>query len=160
MCIMDSGAIFRLIGGGMPGHSNYYRIHGTKGAAEITRGPGYFGPEQVRVWHDHWDVPDGVPAERVYVPAWPENPHLGMVAERSGHSGGDFWCDYYFAEAIRTGEQPFLDVYRGVAMSTVGIMMNRSMKAGNVPMEIPDFRCKIERAKYKDDTARIGPDNK
>jgi len=159
MCQMDSGAVFRLIGGGIPGHSNYYRIHGTKGAAEITRGPGYFGPEQVRVWHDHWDVPDGVPTERVYVPNWPVDPHLGKIAERSGHGGGDFWCDYFFAEAIRTGKQPFLDVYRGVAMSTLGIMMNRSMKAGNIPLEIPDFKCKTAREQYKNDTVRIGPNS-
>ena len=57
LCQMEEGAVFRLLGGGIPGHSTYYRIHGTRGAAEITRGPGYFGAEQVRVWHDPWDTP-------------------------------------------------------------------------------------------------------
>jgi len=160
MCQMDSGAIFRLIGGGIPGHSNFYRIHGTKGAAEITRGPGYFGPEQIRVWHDYWEVPENTPSERVYVPSWPVDAHLGSIAERSGHGGGDFWCDYFFAEAIRKNEQPFLDVYRGVAMSTVGILMNRSMKAGSIPIEIPDFKCKTDRERFINDTARLGPNDK
>jgi predicted dehydrogenase len=159
MLQMDSGAVFRLIGGGMPGHSNFYRIHGTKGAAEITRGPGYFGPEQVRVWYDEWEVPAGTPRERTYIPEWPENAHLAKAAERSGHAGADFWCDYFFAEAIRTSTQPFLDVYRGVAMSTVGILMNRSMKSGSIPIEIPDFKDKENRERFKNDTARLGPEN-
>ena len=153
---MEEGAVFRLIGGGMPGHSNFYRIHGTRGAAEITRGPGYFGPEQIRVWHDHWDVPENTPIERVYVPSWPFN---AEVANKAGHGGSDFWIDYYFAEAIRTNTQPFLDVYRGVAMSSVGILMNRSMKAGGAPQEVPDFRDKIARKPFKSDTARLGPEN-
>ena len=151
---MEEGAVFRLIGGGMPGHSNFYRIHGTRGAAEITRGPGYFGPEQIRVWHDPWDVPENTPQERVYDPTWPHNAEL---AEKAGHGGGDFWVDYYFAEAIRTNTQPFLDVYRGVAMSSVGILMNRSMKAGGAPFEVPDFRDKMARKRFENDIARLGP---
>jgi predicted dehydrogenase len=154
---MEEGAIFRLIGGSIPGHSNFYRIHGSGGAAEITRGPGYFGPQQVRVWHDPWDVPDGVPTERVYVPSWPYN---AEVAEQAGHGGGDFWVNYHFAQAIRTGTQPFLDVYRGVAMSSAGIMMERSMRAGGMPFEIPDFRNKAVRERYKSDTIRLGPGSK
>ena len=156
MCQMDSGAVFRLIGGGMPGHSNFYRIHGTKGAAEITRGPGYYGPEEVRVWHDPWDVPENTPTERVYAPSWAYNAHL---AEKAGHGGGDFWVEYYFAEAIRTGTQPFLDVYRGVAMSSVGILIYRSAQAGSMPQEVPDFKDKVARERFRSDNAKIGPDN-
>jgi predicted dehydrogenase len=148
----DNGAVFRLIGGGIPGHSNFYRIHGTKGAAEITRGPGYFGPEEVRVWHDPWDVPENTPTERVYMPEWHYNAEL---AEKAGHGGGDFWVDYHFAEAIRTNTQPFLDVYRGVAMSTVGILIYRSIQSGNTPQEVPDFRDKTERKRFRSDTLRI-----
>lgn len=155
---MEDGAVFRIIGGGMPGHSNFYRVHGTKGAAEITRGPGYFGPEQVRVWHDPWDVPKNTPVERVYVPSWPYNAQLAEKAA-SGHGGGDFWVDYLFAEAVRTGTQPFMDVYRGVAMSSVGILLNRSMESSGMPQEVPDFRDKTAREKFRNDTVRLGPDN-
>jgi hypothetical protein len=84
---------------------------------------------------------------------------MGKIAEKSGHGGGDFWCDYHFAQAIKTGVQPFLNVYRGVAMSAVGIMMNRSMQNGGTPYEIPDFRDKASREKAKKDTLRLGPDN-
>jgi predicted dehydrogenase len=151
---MEEGAVFRIMGGGISGHSNFYRIHGTRGAAEITRGPGYFGPEQVRVWHDPWDVPENTPTERVYVPSWP---YHAEAASKAGHGGGDYWVDYHFAEAIRKNEQPFLDVYRGVAMSTACIMFHRSMQEGGKPFEIPDFKNKSKREIYKKDTLRLGP---
>ena len=42
-------------------------------------------------------------------------------AARAGHGGGDFFTSYHFAEAICTGEPPYLDVYRGIDMSIAGI---------------------------------------
>jgi hypothetical protein len=39
---------------------------------EITRGPSNFGPGQVRVWHEEWDLRPGEVTERTYVPTWPE----------------------------------------------------------------------------------------
>ena len=148
LCRMDNGAVFRLFGLGLPGHSCWYRVHGIRGAMEITRGPGYFGPEQVRVWHDEWDLRAGEQAERVYSPEWPEH---GDLAEQAGHGGGDFWTNYLFAQAIRTGEQPYLDVYRGVAMSSVGILAWKSALANGAPFEVPDFRSEAARAPYADD---------
>ncbi|MDP6505939.1 MAG: Gfo/Idh/MocA family oxidoreductase, partial [Planctomycetota bacterium] len=44
LCRMDNGAVFRIFGLILPGHSNWYRLHGSRGAMEITRGGGYFGP--------------------------------------------------------------------------------------------------------------------
>ena len=67
LCRMDNGAVFRLFGLGLPGHSNWYRLHGERGAMEITRGPGYFGPGDVRVWHEPWHLEPGEDAERVYI---------------------------------------------------------------------------------------------
>lgn len=59
--------------------------------------------------------------------------------------------NHYFAEAIRTGEQPFLDVYRGIDMSIVGIQAYRSALANNVAVEVPDFRKEAVRKKYAHD---------
>jgi predicted dehydrogenase len=148
LCRMDNGAVFRIFGLWLPGHSNWYRVHGTHGAMEITRGPGYFGPEQIRVWHDHWDCPAGTPKERTYVPDWPEH---GDLASRAGHGGGDFWTNFEFANAIRAGQQPFLDVYRGVAMSSVGILAWKSALADGKPFAVPDFRCEASRQAFADD---------
>ena len=49
---MDNGAAFKLIQGGMPGHSIFYRLHGERGLMETGRGPGYWGPGSVRVVHE------------------------------------------------------------------------------------------------------------
>ncbi len=149
LCRMDNGAVFRLFGLWLPGHSNWYRLHGTRGAMEITRGPGYFGPGQVRVWHDEWDCPAGTPAERTYAPDWPEHADL---ANRAGHGGGDFWTNFEFARAIRSGRQPYLDVYRGVAMSSVGILAWKSALAGGAPFTVPDFRRESSRKTVDQDT--------
>jgi len=148
LCRMDNGAVFRLFGLILPGHSNWTRVHGTKGAMEITRGPGYFGPGLVRVWHEPWDCPRGAPTERTYVPEWPHHAHL---AERAGHGGGDFWTNFEFANAIRTGRQPFLNVYRGVAMSSVGILAWKSALRDGAPFEMPDFSKEFSRRAVEND---------
>jgi predicted dehydrogenase len=148
LCRMDNGAVFRLFGLWLPGHSNWYRVHGTHGAMEIARGPGYFGPEQIRVWHDHWDCPPGTPKERTYAPDWPEHAEL---ANRAGHGGGDFWTNFEFASAIRAGQQPYLDVYRGVAMSSVGILAWKSALQDGAPFEVPDFSQESSRSAVEND---------
>ena len=50
--------------------------------------------------------------------------------------------DIKLAEAIRTGVQPWLNVYRGVAMSIVGIQAYRSALDRSNTVEVPDFRKK------------------
>jgi len=144
----DTGAVFRVFGLTLPGHSNWYRVHGTRGAMELTRGPGYFGPGQVRVWHEPWDRWPGQPEERTYVPDFPEHAEL---AKRAGHGGGDFWTNYHFAQAIRTGEPPFFDVYRGVALSSVGILAWKSALDEGRPYAVPNFRDEAGRAPYAGD---------
>lgn len=148
LCRMDNGAIFRIFGLLLPGHSNWYRLHGTRGAMEITRGPGYFGPGQIRVWHEEWDLKPGEEPERVYTPDWPEHAEL---ARQAGHGGGDFWTNFHFAEAIRSGVPPYLDVYRAVAMSSVGILAWKSALEQGRPFDMPDFKDEAARKPYEND---------
>lgn len=148
-CRTKGGAVFRLFQVGIPGHSCWYRLHGTRGAMEITRGGfGYFGPEQVRVWHERWDMKPGDLRERIYSPEWPK---YGDLANRAGHGGGDFWTNMEFAEAIRSGRQPYLDVYRGVTMSSVGILGWRSALEDGKPFDMPNFRSERSRKPYEND---------
>jgi hypothetical protein len=153
---MENGAVFRLFGLVLPGHSNWYRLHGTRGAMEISRGPGYFGPGQVRVWHEEWDRYPGQPSERSYVPDWPE---LADLANQSGHGGGDFWVNWHFARAIRSGEPPFLDVYRGVMMSSVGILAWKSALKEGHPFDVPNFRDETNRKQWEEDHWSPWPEN-
>ena len=148
LCRMDNGAVFRIFGLLLPGHSNWTRVLGAKGGMETTRGPGYFGPGQVRVWHDHWLREPGQPTERTYVPDWPEH---GDLAGKAGHGGGDFWTNFAFANAIRSGEPPYLDVYRGVAMSSVGILAWKSALVDGAPFDVPDFSSESSRKVYEND---------
>ncbi len=148
LCRMDNGAVFRIFGLLLPGHSNWYRVHGSRGAMEIARGPGYFGPGQIRVWHEAWDLKPGEEAERVYTPDWSEH---GDLARRAGHGGGDFWTSLHFANAIRSGEPPFLDVYRGVAMSSVGILAWKSALEDGRPFDMPDFKDEEDRRGVEND---------
>lgn len=148
LCRMDNGSVFRLLGGGVSGHSNWYRVHGTTGAMENTRGPGYFGPGQVRVWHDEWDQKGKEPLERSYLPEWPEH---GELARKTGHGGGDFFTNFHFAQAIKTKKQPYLDVYKGVAMSSVGIVAWKSALENGKPYEMPNFKKESDRKKIEND---------
>jgi len=133
---MDNGAIFRIYSG-VSGHSCWYSLHGTHGAMEVGRGAGYFGKETVRVWHEPWELRDGQVAEKEYFPEWSE---LGKLAESTGHGGGDFFVEHTFAEAIRTGKQPYLDAFHGITMSNVGIIAWKSAHKHGAFLPVPDLR--------------------
>ncbi len=148
LCRMDNDAVFRIFGLLLPGHSNWYRVHGSRGAMEIARGPGYFGSGQIRVWHEKWDMEEGEEEERIYEPDWPEH---GDLAREAGHGGGDFWTNFHFANAIRSGDPPYLDVYRGVTMSSVGILAWKSALEDGRPIDVPDFSKESDRKAYEDD---------
>ena len=74
-----------------------------------------------------------------------------LVVSCCRHGGGDFFTSYHFAQAIRTGEPPFLDVYRAVSMSIVGVLAWRSALNDSEPLEVPDFRDEAARLRYEDD---------
>jgi predicted dehydrogenase len=145
VCRMDNGSLATLNGISLRGHGCWYRFHGTRGLMENLR---HGDREMVRVAHEPWDRLEGDVAEKVYKPDFPVHADL---AKRAGHGGGDFFTCYHFAEAIRNNEQPYLDVYRGLAMSCVGIQAWRSCLNGGAQHEIPDFSSESARAKYAND---------
>ena len=76
---------------------------------------------------------------------------LGELAAQTGHGGGDFWTLYYFAREILTGEKGPFDIYGGCDVTIPGILAIRSAREGGKPMEVPDFRRKADRDRYRDD---------
>ncbi|MCX6358606.1 MAG: Gfo/Idh/MocA family oxidoreductase [Armatimonadetes bacterium] len=129
------GAVFRLWGLMMGSiHRVRYELHGERGMI-ATAEPDHWG--FVRRHTEEWMRKSGDPNDITYRPDWPEH---GDLARASGHGGGDFWTSFHFANAIRAGEQPYLDVYRGAAMSAVGILAWRSCLADGAPQTVPDFR--------------------
>jgi len=143
---MDNDAVFRIWGLMMNSvHRVKYEVHGDRGYL-ATAEPNHWNT--VRVHHEEWLRETGRPNDLNYTPDWPEHAEL---ARRAGHGGGDFWMNFHFANAIHTGEQPYLNVYRGVAMAAVGILGWRSCLQEGVPLSIPDFRDEAARAAYADD---------
>lgn len=145
---MDNGALVKLLQYDLRGGGHWVRIHGNRGLMENTRTGGHHGQDRVRVWREQFEKPDGVPEEVIYKPDFPTH---NEKASQSTHFGGDFFMNLFFAEAVRTGVQPYFDVYRGVTMAAVGILSYRSALQGNMPIEIPDLRDEEQLKQYEDD---------
>lgn len=142
---MDNGAVVKLLQYGLRGHGGWVRIHGNRGLMETLR----WGKRgMLRVIREPFDKDEGEAAEKIYAPDFPEH-HEEAV--KAGHGGGDYFMNYHFAEAIRAHRQPYLDVYRGVAMSIVGPLAYRSALADSATVEVPDLRDPQARAKYAHD---------
>lgn len=143
---MDNGAVFRIFGLMLSSvHRVRYEIHGDNGLM-ATAEPNHWST--VRVHHEEWLRQAGQPAERIYTPDWPEHADL---ARQAGHGGGDFWTNFHFANAIRSGIPPYLNVYRGVAMAAVGILGWRSCLEDGAPYALPDFSDETARRAYEND---------
>ncbi len=142
---MDSGAVVKLLQVHLRGEGIWVRIHGSRGQMENLR---HGDSKMVRLRREQYHEKRTEPEEQIYRPDFPVH---HAEATRAGHMGGDFFMNYYFVEAIRTGRPPFFDVYRGVAMSLVGILAYRSALQGSDSVDVPDFRKKAERDKYRED---------
>ncbi|MDD5677225.1 MAG: Gfo/Idh/MocA family oxidoreductase [Kiritimatiellae bacterium] len=139
---MDNDAVVKLLQGGLRGHDICTRIHAAKGYMEGRNG-------QVTLIRQQWHEKRKHPERMTYTPDFPVMNELAM---KTGHGGGDFYTMYYFADAIRKKEQPYLDVYRGVAMSIVGIQAYRSALADGETVVVPDLRKESARKYHaKDD---------
>jgi predicted dehydrogenase len=143
---MNNGAVFRLWGLTLSSiHRVKYEIHGERGYI-ATAEPNHWST--VRIHHEEWLRQPGTPNDLTYSPDWPEH---GDRARAAGHGGGDFWMNFHFANAIRAGSQPCLDVYRGVAMAAVGILGWRSCLEDGKPFRLPDFRDEASRRAVAND---------
>ena len=142
VCQMSNGAVVRTLQGAFRNESNITTLHCTHGNCEMDRVSGF-----LNVWHTKSNRGDK-PGFRAYSPSWPANEEL---ANKAGHGGGDFWVMYYFGEAIRNNEQPWLNVYRACAMSAIGILAWKSACNGGITYDVPKFDDEEDRKKYEND---------
>ena len=147
---MNNGAIVKLLQVSLRGHGIWTRIHGSTGQMENTR---------IGEWHylrlrkeQFLDKKRREPKEQIYFPDFPIHNDLAWA-----HDGCDFFMTYHFAEAMKRNEQPYLDVYRGAAMSAVAIQAYRSALADSAPMVIPDFKKEAVRRKFANDNWNPDP---
>ena len=151
---MNNDAVMKSLHGTLRGHGNYVRIHGNKGVMENCR---HGDKSRLRIWREPWEKDEDELVETVYKP---EFPTYHNQAAKTGHGGGDFFTSYHFAQAIRTEIQPYLDVYRGIDMSIVGILAWRSALDDSAPIEVPDFRDELVRKQYENDVWSPDPMSK
>ena len=142
---MDNGATVKLLGVLLRGHGCWVRVHGATGQMENLREG---DRNMLRLTREQFHQKRTTPDVQIYLPDFPEH-HADAV--KTGHGGGDFFTNYHFAQAIKSGKQPYLNVYRGVTMSIAGILAYRSGLNNSNTVKIPDFRNKSDRQKYKND---------
>ncbi len=71
--------------------------------------------------------------------------------ESRTHGGIDLILLLHFLRYLRDEEKPFYDVYNAVALSATSIMSWYSMLLDGKQLDIPDFRKKEDREKYRND---------
>ena len=154
MITLENGAVLKSIHGGLkrePGSINY-QVYGTKGMMESAR----YNDEEFNIYLEgeqvcrgEWDKYD------------PENEIGSEIAFKSGgHGGSDFYTTHFFIEKIlgRPDGDWAIDVYKACDMGLCGLMAWRSVLAGNAPTEIPDFRKKEDRDRFRNDNACCTPE--
>ena len=137
---MSNGAIMRNLMGSTTNDSHFQRLWGTLGASEWTA----FESDRLRLRLGC----DG-DMEKLTVTA--ARTKLDAMAAKTGHGGGDFWVLYNFAREILYGKPAFFDVYRASDCTIPGILALRSAMDNGKPYDVPDFRKKSERDKYRRD---------
>ena len=142
MCRLESGALAKITvacKAPRPHNMHAYLLQGTKGCYEAPRGFGDdhkiwlegFGDPDKTEWQSLWNFKEHLP-ERYKNP--PE------AAKTAGHQGGDFFLVQDFVDAIRTGEEPFCNVYRAAEWTAVGLLSELSVQNGGRAVTVPHFR--------------------
>ncbi len=151
MCQMDNGAYAKIMMGSLKCHYTWCRIYGNKGEFETLR---HGGGNMIKVHKEPWDKKPGEPSDMIYAPEFRQ---FHEEAVRAGHGGGDFFMLIEFANAIRTGEPPYLDVYTGLQMSCIGILAHRSALNNNQTFDVPSFKDAEELKIWENDHYSCDP---
>ncbi len=143
MCRTEKGRLINLRVDCMsprPHNMTYYQLQGTNGIYQSASGMGdrdkisLIGPDNPHN-NMHWVPLDDY---RSYLP----ERYLAASAEQNGagHGGGDFFIVADFINAIRSGVQPEIDVYKACEWTAVGLLSELSVVNGGRTMQVPHFR--------------------
>lgn len=137
---LDNGGLMRNLMGSTTNDTHHQRLWGTLGAAELDeRGL------RLRLGGA------GSSPKLAVEPRWPDA-RLGRLADRMGHWGGDFWVLHQFARHILEGKPAFFDVYRSADCTIPGLLAYRSAVENGKPYDVPDFRKRPDRNRWRRDT--------
>ncbi len=126
-----------------PHNMTYYQLQGTNGIFQSDSGlcdtdkvsfVGEGNPHNNMHWEPLDNYKDYLP-ERYKVATDEQN--------KSGHGGGDFFIVEDFINAIRTGIQPDIDVYKACEWTAVGLLSSLSVTNNGKTIEVPNFRANM-----------------
>lgn len=152
---MENGGTVKSLNGYLKREppSIWYSIYGKKGMMESDRW--HEGVSKIHVFKEGNDQTE-------YDYSYQPKPRISSELARitQGHGGSDFYTMHYFLEKIlgRPEGEESIDVYQALDMGVPGILAYKSICNGNVPMEVPDFRNKGVREKYRNDNWCTNPD--
>jgi predicted dehydrogenase len=152
---MNNGATVKSLHGYLKREptSVWYSIYGKKGMIESDRW--HEGTSKVHIYREGGSLSD---TEISYRP----KPRLDTELSKmiSTHGGGDFYTMHYFLEKIlgRPEGEECVDIYQALDMALPGILAYKSICNGNIPVEVPDFRDKMLREKYRGDNWCTNPE--
>lgn len=153
---LESGAVIKSIHGvGVSKNSYWFSCYGSKGRAESAREATgeHYNYRKLYVNIDEYEGQNINDAETLYYPS----DELTDVARDFGHGGGDYHVMHHFCERILGRENDMIDVYEACDMFLPGLFAYRSILSNNQCLEIPDFRKKEDRDKWRNDTACTDP---
>lgn len=132
--------------------SIWYSIYGDKGMMESDRW--HEGTDRIHIFRDEERLTE---TEISYRPKPKVMSKLSDITK--GHGGSDFYTMHYFLDKIleRPNGEESIDIYQALDMGLPGILAYRSICNGNIPIEVPDFRNKVEREKYRNDNWCTNP---
>ena len=147
MITLENGAVVKSIHGGLkmePGSVNY-QVYGTGGMMESKR----YGEADFNMYLE---------GEKLCRGEWSKYSPVNDIgkdipSKSTGHGGSDFYTTHCFIEKIlgRPDGDWCIDVYTACDMGLCGIMAWRSVLDGNAPKEIPNFRLKADRDRFRND---------
>lgn len=146
---LENGAVLKSVHGVGPSkNSVWYSVYGSLGTVESGRECAQ-GSHAVYSNLDYYEG-ENIDRKLAYNPV----DVLSAKAAAAGHGGSDFYTMWNFASKI-LGEKDaeIIDVYEALDMFLPGLCAYRSVLNGGIPMEVPDFRDKAQREKYRFDFA-------
>ncbi len=153
MCRMASGALAKIVvacKAPRPHNMHYYLLQGTRGCYEAPRGLG----DDHKIWLSDEPLDPAGKVEWRHLSDFeehlPERYRIKSVeAAKAGHGGGDYYLVKEFYDAITTGTEPSVDVYRAAEWTAVGLLSELSVTNGGRAISVPHFRKNMPRQEKK-----------
>ena len=135
--------------------SIWYSMYGSLGRAESARDDSEAG-DILKLYTNLSEYDgDGACSVKAYEPRTELTP---LAETYHSHGGSHFYSTWHFIEKLRGNpDANVIDVYEAINMTIPGILGYTSIRNGNVPVEIPDFRDPKQREPYRHDTACVNP---